>query len=74
MDYTNYFFAIVIAILLFMMTSCSFSYNGEKKQKITVEKMPPLTETNKINCSLDTLTELEITKCKMEARLLELKY
>ena len=77
MDSTNYFFAVVIAILLFLMVSCSFVYDRDRDNKITVEEMEPLTETSKINCNVDnlkTLTELQVAKCKMEAKLLELKY
>ena len=77
MDSTNYFFAVVIAILLFLMVSCSFVYDRDRDNKITVEEMKPLTETSKINCNVDnlkTLTELQVAKCKMEAKLLELKY
>ena len=77
MDFNNYFFAVVIAILLFLMVSCSFVYDRDRDNKITVEEMKPLTETSKINCNVDnlkTLTELQVAKCKMEAKLLELKY
>jgi hypothetical protein len=27
-----------------------------------------------VDCNMNTLTKLELTKCQMEARLLELKY
>lgn len=77
MDSTNYFFAVVIAILLFLMVSCSFVYDRDRDNKITIEEMKPITETSKVNCDVDnlkTLTELQVAKCKMEAKLLELKY
>lgn len=77
MDFNNYFFAVVIAILLFLMVSCSFVYDRDRNNKITIEEMKPITETSKVNCDVDnlkTLTELQVAKCKMEAKLLELKY
>lgn len=77
MDFNNYFFAVVIAILLFLMVSCSFVYDRDRDNKITIEEMKPITETSKVNCDVDnlkTLTELQVAKCKMEAKLLELKY
>jgi len=42
-----------------------------KKGETLIE---PLESIQKVNCNTDTLTKLEITKCEMEARLLELKY
>lgn len=64
-----------LLIFSLLLSSCSFSLDRSKEDsKITIEEMQPLTKTNKINCELGTLTQLEIAKCKMEAKLLELKY
>ena len=63
--------------MVIYLSSCSFIYDRDRNNKITVEEMKPITETSKVNCNVDslkTLTELQITKCKMEAKLLELKY
>jgi len=77
MDSTNYFFAVVIAILLFLMVSCSFIIDRDRNDNIKIEKLEPIVEETKVNCDVDnlkTLTELQVAKCKMEAKLLELKY
>jgi len=71
MDLFNYFMAITIAILLFIVSSCSYVVETNKKDEIIIE---PLESIQKVNCKTDKLTQLEITKCEMEARLLELKY
>ena len=44
-----------------------------KESKIVIEELEPIKDT-KVECDTDNLTELQIAKCKMEARLLELKY
>ena len=41
--------------------------------QIIIEKLEPIEDT-KVKCSANNLTKLELTKCEMEARLLELKY
>ena len=77
MDSTNYFFAVVIAILLFLMVSCSFIIDRDRNDNIKIEKLEPIVEETNVNCDVDnlkTLTELQVAKCKMEAKLLELKY
>jgi len=68
---------LLLTIMVIYLSSCSFIYDRDRNNKITVEEMKPITETSKVNCNVDslkTLTELQITKCKMEAKLLELKY
>ena len=47
-------------LLLLLISSCSFS-------------IEPIQDT-KVNCDTKDLTKLEMTKCEMELRLLELKY
>jgi|TARA_A100001015_G_scaffold154053_1_gene170978 hypothetical protein len=64
--------AIKLLLLLFI-SSCSFSFNKDKEKKIIIEELEPIKDT-KVECDTDNLTELQIAKCKMEARLLELKY
>ena len=43
------------------------------KEGIKVEHLPPI-KSNELKCDTDTLTKLELTKCEMNARLMELKY
>jgi hypothetical protein len=63
-----------LLILLLLISSCSFSIDREKPtKKIIIEKLEPIEDT-KVKCSTNNLTKLELTKCEMEARLLELKY
>ena len=63
-----------LLILLLLISSCSFSIDRKKpKDKIIIEKLEPIQKT-KVNCDTDNLTKLEVKKCEMEARLLELKY
>jgi len=71
MDLFNYFIAITIVILLFIIYSCSYVVKTNNKDEIVIE---PLKSIQKVNCNTDKLTQLEITKCEMELRLLELKY
>ena len=64
----------LIFLLVFLIGSCSFSIDREKPtKKIVIEKLEPIEDT-KVECDTDSLTKLQLTKCKMEARLLELKY
>ena len=68
---------LLLTIMVIYLSSCSFIYDRDRNNKITVEEMKPITETSKVNCDVDslkTLTELQIAKCRMEAKLLELKY
>ena len=63
-----------LLILLLLISSCSLSIEREKpKDKIIIEELEPIQDT-KVNCNAKDLTKLEITKCKMHVRLLELKY
>ena len=62
-----------LLILLLFISSCSFSFNKNKEKKIVIEELEPIKDT-KVECDTDNLTEMQIAKCKMEARLLELKY
>ena len=45
----------------------------KKDNKIIIEKLEPIQKT-KVNCDTKDLTALELKKCEMETRLLELKY
>ncbi len=61
-------------LLLLLISSCSFSIDRDKpKDKIIIEELEPIQDT-KVNCDTKDLTKLEMTKCEMELRLLELKY
>jgi hypothetical protein len=61
-------------ILLLFISSCSMAFDRDKKDnKIIIEKLQPIQKT-KVNCDTKDLTALELKKCEMKARLLELKY
>lgn len=61
-------------LLLLFISSCSLSFDRDiKNDKIIIEELEPIQNT-KVDCNMNTLTKLELTKCRMEARLLELKY
>ena len=63
-----------ILFFLLLISSCSFSIDRDKhKDKIIIEELEPIQDT-KVNCDTKDLTKLEMTKCEMELRLLELKY
>ena len=62
---------ITFILFLFMITSCSYVVDRNKKEEIEIK---PLKSIQKVNCNTDKLTKLEIANCEMEARLLELKY
>lgn len=62
---------IAFIIFLLFITSCSYSVDRNAKDEIEIK---PLESIQKVNCNTDTLNKLDITKCEMEARLLELKY
>ena len=52
----------------------NFVTNADRKvEQIIIEELEPIQNT-KVNCDTDNLTKLEVKKCEMEARLLELKY
>jgi len=64
----------LVFLLVFVIGSCSFSIDREKPtKKIVIEKLKPIEDT-KVKCDTSRLSKLQLTKCKMEARLLELKY
>jgi len=71
MNITHYFLLILTTFFVFIASGCSYIVEKNKKGEILIE---PLESIQKVNCNTDTLTKLEITKCEMEARLLELKY
>ena len=61
-------------LLLLFISSCSLSFDRDiKNDKIIIEELEPIQNT-KVDCNMNTLTKLELTKSQMEARLLELKY
>ena len=61
-------------LLLLFISSCSLSFDRDiKNDKIIIEELEPI-QNNKVDCNMNTLTKLELIKCQMEARLLELKY
>lgn len=61
-------------ILLLFIGSCTVIFDKDKKEDIIIiEEIEPIQNT-KVDCDTKSLTQLELTKCKMEARLLELKY
>lgn len=63
-----------ILFFLLLISSCSLSIDREKPtDKIIIEELEPIQNT-KLNCDTDNLTKLEVKKCEMEARLLELNY
>ena len=63
-----------ILFFLLLISSCSFSIDRDKhKNKIIIEELEPIQDT-KVDCDTKDLTKLEMTKCEMELRLLELKY
>ena len=63
----------LILVNLVIISSCTFSFNRDKEDKIIIEKLEPIQDT-KLDCDAHDLTKLEVAKCKMEAKLLELKY
>lgn len=74
MEKFNYMVGITFILFLFMITSCSFIIDKDRNDKIKIEKLEPIVEETKVNCDSDRLKELEIAKCKMEARLMEIRY
>ena len=57
-----------------MITSCSFIIDKDRNDKIKIENLEPIVQDTKVNCDSDRLKELEIAKCKMNARLMEIRY
>mgnify|MGYP003116862047 FL=1 len=61
-------------ILLLFISSCTIIFDRDKKDdKIIIEELEPIQKT-KVDCDTKSLTPLEVKKCEMEVRLLELKY
>jgi hypothetical protein len=61
-------------ILLLFISSCTVIFDRDKKDnKIIIEELEPIQKT-KVSCDTKILTALEVKKCEMKARLLELKY
>ena len=61
-------------ILLLFISSCSIVLDKDKKNDtIVIQELKPIQNT-KVNCDTKSLTQLELTKCEMKSRLLELKY
>lgn len=61
-------------VLLLFISSCTVIFDRDKKEdKIIIEEIEPIQNT-KVDCDTKSVTQLELAKCKMEARLLELKY
>lgn len=65
---------LIRILLLLSISSCTVVFDKDKEEdKIIIEKLEPIQKT-KVNCDTKSLTPLEVKKCEMEARLLELKY
>ena len=65
---------LIRILLLLSISSCTVVFDRDKEEdKIIIEKLEPIQKT-KVNCDTKSLTPLEMKKCEMEARLLELKY
>jgi len=65
---------LIRILLLLSISSCTVVFDKDKEEdKIIIEKLEPIQKT-KVNCDTKSLTALEVKKCEMEARLLELKY
>lgn len=74
MEKFNYMVGITFILFLFMITSCSFIIDKDRNDKIKIENLEPIVQETKVNCDSDRLKELEIAKCKMNARLMEIRY
>jgi len=65
---------IRLLIVLLFVSSCTFKIRN-KDSIIEVEELPKLQDTIKsVDCDVEILTDLDVAKCKMKAKLLELKY
>ena len=61
-------------VLLLFISSCTVIFDRDKKEdKIIIEEIEPIQNT-KVDCDTKSVTQLELAKCKMETKLLELKY
>ena len=74
MNPINYFVFIIALVFLFIVSGCSFIIDRDRNDNIKIEKLEPIVEETKVNCDSERLKELEIAKCKMEARLMEIRY
>lgn len=74
MNPLNYLVFIVALVFLFTISGCSFIIDKDRNDKIKIEKLEPIVQESKVNCDSDSLKQLEIAKCKMEARLMEIRY
>jgi hypothetical protein len=70
----NYLIFIGSLVFLFTISGCSFTVDRDRNDNIKIEKLEPIVEETKVNCDKERLKELEIAKCKMEARLMEIQY
>ena len=70
----KYFFLILFMVFFFTISGCSFVADRDREGKIKIEELKPIVKESKVNCDTSNLTQIEITKCEMKARLLELKY
>jgi hypothetical protein len=70
----NYLIFIGSLIFIFTISGCSFTVDRDRNDNIKIEKLEPIVEETKVNCDSERLKELEIAKCKMEARLMEIRY
>lgn len=64
----------ILFLFMTMITSCSFIIDKDRNDKIKIENLEPIVQETKVNCDSDRLKELEIAKCKMNARLMEIRY
>lgn len=65
---------IRLLIVLLFVSSCTFKIRN-KDSIIEVEELPKLQDTIKsVDCDVEILTDLDVAKCKMKAKLLELEY
>jgi hypothetical protein len=74
MNHLNYLIFIGSLIFIFTISGCSFTVDRDRNDNIKIEKLKPMVEETKVNCDSERLKELEIAKCKMEARLMEIQY
>ena len=65
---------LIRILLLLSISSCTIIFDRDKKDdKIIIEELEPIQKT-KVSCDTKILTALEVKKCEMKARLLELNY
>ena len=74
MNPLNYLVFIGALVFLFTISGCSFIIDKDRNDKIKIEKLEPIVQESKVNCDSDSLKQLEIAKCEMEARLMEIRY